>query len=151
MNPAYTHDEVIANFQALIDSWDFRFELRRLGIGAMHIMRRKHMLLELKGLLAGLWRLALARSFPEDGQQIFEGYLERCLSNPKSGKKAQAFVELARNYAEMLAMQGDADFSEVSRHLTSFLQLPESARKASILKLALDIRQMYNFIFERLI
>ena len=151
MNPAYTHEEVIANFQALIDSWDFRFELRRLGIGAMHIMRRKHMLLELKGLLAGLWRLALARSFPEDGQQIFEGYLERCLSTPKRGKTAQAFVERARQYAEMLAMHGDADFSEVSRHIISFLHLPETTQKSAVLKLALDIRQMYNFIFERLI
>ena len=151
MNPAYTYEEVIANFQALIDSWDFSADLKRLGIGAMHIIRRKQMLLEFKGLLAGLWRLALARSFPEDGQQIFEGYLERCLSNPKSGKKAQQFVDRARQYAEILAVHGDADFSEVSRHLTSFLQLPEAARKSSVLKLALDIRQMYNFIFERLI
>jgi hypothetical protein len=151
MNPAYTHEEVIANFQALIDSWDFNAALRQLGIKAMQIMHRKRMLLELRGLFAGLWRLALTRSFPEDGQQIFEGYLEYCLSSPKNGKYAQQFVERARQYAEMLALRGDTDFSEVSRHLTSFVLLPETTRKSVTLKLALDIRQMYNFIFERMI
>jgi hypothetical protein len=151
MIPVYTHEEVIANFQALIDSWDFNAELKKLGIGTMQVMRRKRMLLEFQGLFAGLWRLALARSFPEDGLQIFEGYLDRCLGNAKSGKKAEHLVERARQYAEMLALRGDTDFSEVSRHLTSFLHLSESARKRATLKLALDIRQMYNFIFERMI
>jgi hypothetical protein len=151
MKPVYTHEEVIANFQALIDSWDFKAELGRLGIGAMQIMRRKQMLLELKGLFAGLWRLALARSFPEDGRQIFEGYLQGCLSNPAKGNNARQLVERARQYAEMLALRGTADFSEVSRHLTSFLKLPESAHKGATLKLALHIRQMYNCIFERMI
>jgi hypothetical protein len=151
MNPAYTHEEVIANFQALIDSWDFNAALRQLGIKAMQIMHRKQMLLELRGLFAGLWRLALTRSFPEDGQQIFEGYLEYCLSSPKNSKYAQQLVERTRQYAEMLALRGDTDFSEVSRHLTSFVLLPEATRKSVTLKLALDIRQMYNFIFERMI
>ena len=151
MNPVYTHEEVIANFQALVESWDFDAEIKRLGIGAMQIMRRKRMRLEFKGLVAGLWRLALARSFPEDGQQIFEGYLERCLNQPKNGKQAQQFVERSRQYAEMLFLRGNTDFSEVSRHMTSFLKLPESARKGATLKLALEIRQMYNLIFERMI
>ena len=151
MNPVYTHEEIIANFQALIDSWDFKAELKQLGIGSMQIMRRKHMLLEFKGLFVGLWRLALARSFPEDGQQIFEAYLKSCLNSPASGKNAQQLVERACQYAEMLTLRGTADFSEVSRHLTSFLNLPETADKRTTLKLALDIRQMYNFIFERMI
>jgi hypothetical protein len=151
MKPVYTHEEVIANFQALVESWDFDVEIKRLGIGAMQIMRRKQMRLEFKGLMTGLWRLALTRSFPEDGRQIFEGYLERCLNQPKSGKKAQQMVERARQYAAMIALRGDTDFSEVSRHMTSFLDLPESARKGATLKLALEIRQMYNFIFERMI
>ena len=151
MNSVYTHEEVIANFQALVESWDFDVEIKRLGIGAMQIMRRKQMRLEFKGLMTGLWRLALTRSFPEDGLQIFEEYLARCLAPPKSGKKAQQMVERARQYAEMIALRGDTDFSEVSRHMTSFLDLPESARKGATLKLALEIRQMYNFIFERMI
>jgi hypothetical protein len=151
MKPVYTHEEVIANFQALVESWDFDVEIKRLGIGAMQIMRRKRMRLEFKGLMTGLWRLALTRSFPEDGLQIFEGYLARCLAPPKSGKKAQQMVERARQYAEMIALRGDTDFSEVSRHMTSFLDLPESGRKGATLKLALEIRQMYNFIFERMI
>ena len=151
MNSVYTPDEVIANFLALVESWDFDTEVKRLGIGAMQIMRRKRMRLEFKGLAAGLWRLALTRSFPEDGQIIFEGYLARCLEQPKGRKKAQQLVELSRQYAAMIALRGDTDFSEVSRHMTSFLDLHESARKGATLKLALEIRQMYNLIFERMI
>jgi hypothetical protein len=151
MKPVYTHEEVIANFRALIDSWDFDAELRRFGIGAMHIMRRRHMLLEYRGLFTGLWRLALTRSFPVDGWLIFEEYLAACLGKSKNSKKAQQYVERSRQYADMLTLRGDADFSEVSRHLVSFVRLPETARKSVILKLALDIRQMYNFIFERMI
>jgi hypothetical protein len=151
MNPAYTHEEVIANFLALIDSWDFGAELRRFGIGPMHIMRRRRMLLEFRGLFAGLWRLALTRSFPDDGQQIFEGYLEAAVIRAKNGEKAQRHVERARYYAKMLAVRGDTDFSEVSRHLASLVRLPEADHKSVTLKLALDIRQMYNFIFERMI
>jgi hypothetical protein len=151
MNPIYTHEEVIDNFQALLENWDFNTELKRLGISAIHIIRRKQVLLELKGLFAGLWRLALTRSFPEDGQQIFEGYMQRCLSNPKNARNGQQLVDRSRNYAEMIAVRCDADFSEVSRYLTSFLKLPESTRKSATLKLALNIRKMYNIIFERLI
>ena len=151
MNPVYTHEEVIDKFQALLENWDFNTELKRLGISAIHIIRRKQMLLELKGLFVGLWRLALTRSFPEDGQQIFEGYMERCVSKPKNAGKGQELVERSHKYVEMLAMHGDTDFSEVSRYLTSFLKLPESARKSATLKLALEIRKMYNIIFERLI
>ena len=151
MKPVYTQEEVIENFQALIDSWDFSAELRQLGIGPMQLMRRRQMLLEFRGLLAGLWRLALTRSFPEDGQQIFEGYLESCLQNPKNSHKARPFVERARQYAAMLAVRGDSDFSEVSRHVASFLKLSEVARKSTTFKLALDIRQMYTFVFDRMI
>jgi hypothetical protein len=151
MNPVYTHEEVIANFQALMDSWDFDAELRRFGIGAMHILRRRRMLLEFKGLFAGLWRLALTRSFPEDGRKIFEGYLEACVISSKNSKKALQLVERARYYAKMLAVRGDTDFSEVSRYLASLVHLPEADRKSITLKLALDIRQMYNVIFERMI
>ena len=151
MNSVYTHEEVIANFQALIGGWNFNAKLGQLGIGAMHVMRRRQMLLEFKGLFTGLWRLALMRSFPEEGRQIFEEYLERCLSNPKNEKSARQLVERSRQYADMLDLRGDTDFSEVSRHLTSFLHLPESAHKSAVLKLALDIRQMYNVIFERMI
>ena len=60
-------------------------------------------------------------------------------------------MDISRKYAEMIAVRGDTDFSEVSRHLSSFLKLPESASKSATLKLALEIRKMYTIIFERLI
>lgn len=150
MNPPYTHEEVVDNFRALLAGRDFGAEFRQLGIGALQFMRRKQMRLEFRGLFIGLWRLALTRSFPDDGEQIFERYLELCLNEGKKDAAAR-IVERARQYADMLALRGDTDFSEVSRHLTSFLQLPDAARKSVNLKVALEIRKTYNFIFQRMI
>jgi hypothetical protein len=151
MNPAYTQDEVIANFQAVMAGTDFSLQLRQLGIGAMQITRRKNMTLEFKGVFIGLWRLALARSFPDDGEEIFGNYLALCLKDAKKSGTTQQLVERARQYADMLLHLGDTDFSEASRHLASFLPLSDAARKKVTLKLALDLRRMYNFIFQRMI
>ena len=151
MNPNYTAEEVIANFQALIASQDFAIQLRQLGIGPLQIMRRKQMLLEFKALFIALWRLALARSFPDDGQDIFDAYLQTHSTDVAKSTNIVQVAERARQYADMLSLRGDTDFSEVSRHLLSFLKLAENERRSITLKLALDIRQMYNFIFERMI
>ena len=150
MNPAYTPNEVVENFQALIRSWDFSAQVKQLGIGPLQIMRRKQMLLEFRGLFVGLWRLALARSFPDDGEEIFELWLATC-SQERASKNTRLFVERARQYAEMLTLRGNTDFSEASRHVASFFPLSEEERKRAVLKISLDLRRIYNFIFERMI
>ncbi len=140
----------LENFQALLDDADFSLELELLGIRRMQFMRRRQMLRELRGLYAALWRLALGRSFPEDAENIFSAFLYQYLE-AHPDKQGRQTCERARQYWAMLEPTGDADFSSVARHLTSFSAQPEKETKAVTLRLALHIRKLYRFIFDRLI
>lgn len=143
-------EEALANFAVLLDDLDFTSELDLLGIGRMQFLRRKQMLIELRGLYAALWRLALGRSFPHEADEMFAVFLARYGEN-HAGKASAQIVERARQYWGMLEPAGDADFSDVSRHLTSFLEREQGEMPTLILKLALHIRSAYRFIFDRLI
>lgn len=145
-----TIEQAIANFSALIDDLDFTGELDLLGIGRFQFLRRKQMIIELRGLYTALWRLALARSFPHDADSMFEVFLER-YGRTHTGKLPVQIMERARQYWGMLEPAGDGDFSVVARHLSSFTERDDKARRPLILKLALHIRRAYRFIFERLI
>lgn len=138
------------NFAALLEDADFTVELELAGIGRFQFLRRRQMILELRGLHMALWRLALARSFPRDADAMFATFLHGYLTrHPDKGARQAA--ERARQYWGMLQPTGDADFNEVARHLTSFAERDEKARRTLTLKLALHIRGTYRFIFDRLI
>ncbi len=145
-----TVEEAIANFSALIDDFDFTGELDLLGIGRFQFLRRRQMIIELRGLYTAVWRLALGRSFPHDAANMFEIFLER-YGQAHTGKLATQIIERARQYWGMLEPAGDGDFSDVARHLSSFIEREEKDQRPLILKLALNIRRAYRFIFERLI
>lgn len=51
----------------------------------------------------------------------------------------------------MLEPRGDADFSEIARHLCSFSIQDPSQAKSINLKLVLHIRKIYKLVFDRLI
>lgn len=145
-----TIEEALANFAALLDDLDFTAELDLLGIGRFQFLRRKQMTIELRGLYTAIWRLALARSFPQDAENMFNVFLQR-YGQAHPGKLPTQIIERARQYWGMLEPAGDADFSEVARHLSSFIEREEKDQRPLILKLALHIRSAYRFIFERLI
>lgn len=143
-------EEALANFAALIDDLDFSAEFELMGIGRLQFMRRKQMQSELRGLYAALWRLALSHSFPQDADMMFTVFLRR-YGHGHAGKAASQVLERATQYWGMLEPAGDSDFSNVARHLASFLEREEKDQRPLILKLALQIRSAYRFIFERLI
>lgn len=145
----YTVEEVLDNFEALLLGTDFSNELAMLRVGRFSVMRRQ-MLRELRGLFAGLWHLALTRSFPDRAGELFDLFLERhAIRFP--GKEEEKFRQRARQYKEMLLGAGDKDFTAVSRHLLSFVRQDEAGFKAMSLRMALHLRSTYTFIFERLI
>ena len=130
-------DATLDKFAALLADADYVQELEIL-------------ITELTGLYMALWRLALGRSFPQDADRMFAMFLERYgRGNP--GRRSAHILERAREYWSMLAPQGDADFSPVARHLTSFSTRDAAHAKSMDLKLVLHIRKFYNLIFERLI
>lgn len=135
------------NFAALLDDADFTIELELTGVGRFQFMRRRQMHLELRGLYMALWRLALSRSFPADADAMFATFLHGYLTRHPDAKVA----ERARQYWGMLQPTGDANFYDVARHLTSFAERDEKTQRTLTLKLALHIRQVYGFIFDRLI
>lgn len=140
----------LANFAVLLDDLDFGAELEMMGITRLQFLRRKRMLIELRGLYAALWRLALGRSFPQGADHMFATFLER-YGMQHAGKQTGQIVERASQYWGMIEPGGDSDFTSVARHLVSFLERDGNERRPLVLKLALHIRGAYRFIFERLI
>lgn len=146
----YTTEEVTANFVALLNDADFSQELALFKVGKFQFMRRRQLLLEFRALYIALWRLALASSFPVDGEHIFQYFLqEYAATHP--GMNTSRLLTRGQQYAEILLADGDKNYTGISLHILSFVSLNEKDRKAKSLRLALSIRQLYNFIFDRLI
>lgn len=138
------------NFLALLRDADFSQELAMLKVGKFQFLRRRQLLLEFRALYIGLWRLALARSFPVDGQDIFDAFISGYASTHKD-TATQRLLTRGQQYAEILLAEGDRNYTHISQHILSFGTLDEKDLKAMSLRLALAIRQMYTFIFDRLI
>lgn len=142
--------EALENFAALLDGADFTAELELMGIGRMQFMRRRQMLVEWRGLYMALWRLALDSSFPQDAERMFTAFLHSYhAAHPD--KVSSRIMERAREYWGMLQPRGDADFSDVARHLCSFSVRDEKQARSLTLRLVLHIRKAYKIIFDRLI
>ena len=142
--------EALENFAALLDDADFTAELELMGIGRMQFMRRRQMLVEWRGLYMALWRLALASSFPQDAERMFATFL-RSYHAAHPDKLGSRIMERAQEYWGMLQPKGDADFSDVARHLGSFSVQDEKQARSLTLRLVLHIRRAYKIIFYRLI
>ena len=145
-----TMRQALDNFMALYEDADFTVELAYLGVGRMQFLRRRQMLLELRGLYMALWRLALARSFPQDADLMFDTFLREYAAKNRD-RASDRVLTRGREYWGMLEPMGDGDFSDVARHLTSFFAKTEMGDKSVNLKLVLHIRKLYKHIFDRLI
>lgn len=143
-------DMALDNFAVLIDDFDFRAELELLGIGRMQFLRRKQMLIELRGLYIALWRLGLGRSFPRYADDMFTIFLRR-YTRRHGDKTGSQISERATQYWGMILPHGDGNFNDIAAHIISFLPIAPKDPRALTLKIALRIRSAYCFIFERLI
>jgi len=150
LSPAYTIEEVVGNFQVLLEHMDFKKELTLFGVTQIRFLLRHKLKTEWKILMFALWRLALERSFPHDGQLIFDTFLERCTAN-LSLKQAKKFTERVRTYVENLQLHGDTDFMPAGERLLSLIKPTAVADPALQLRVALHIRSLYTLIFDRLI
>lgn len=140
----------LEKFTLFLEETDFALDLELLGIGRLQFMRRRQMLVELRGLYMGLWRLALDSSFPQDADDIFAAFLQRYqLTHPD--KVSQQVLERAQGYWGMLQAKGLTDFSDIARHLWSFSEQEEKDKRAMTLRLVLHFRTVYKMIFDGLI
>jgi hypothetical protein len=141
--------QAMNNFAVLLDDTDFAAELEIMGIGRLQFMLRRRMLMEWRGLYMALWRLALAHSFPDDANGIFAAFLQMMRTTHQDKQFAQS-IERAGEYWAMLAPGNGADFSPAARHLASFFDQDDMQSRSMSLRLALHIRNVYTFIFDRL-
>lgn len=153
-NVPYTIDEIIKNFIALMKDMNFSQELSLLGISRFHFIKRKIALQHIQALTTGLWQLALQRSFPLEYEKIFSEYLSTLYKqHPKYKKSSSAskFQKIIISYVSLLELHKDTNFTDVSSHLIKTVNFSAANNKALQLKLALAIRDIYNFLFQRLI
>lgn len=141
----------LENFSALLYGMDFNLELNMLGLKRLLFWRRQRFRNEFRALTIGLWRLALARSFPAHWQRIFDVFLQHWLDGMDNPEKARAFEEKVHNYIVLLDKKRESDFTEVGARLVDLLKLPEKNAVSLRLRLALHIRSLYTLVFDRLI
>lgn len=142
---------LVRNFTAILDDMDYRPALDILGVGTFQFTRRKLLTREFRALYTGLWRLALMRSFPTRHAELFQAFMESEAARCKDPRQAAASAELVLQYVDKLREHGDADFSDVARHILSLLEFDETRTRAMILKLALHLRRVYTYFFDRLL
>ena len=147
----YSAEEVIRNFEALLDSLDFKSELLELGIGSLQLGRRKKALRELNALSIGLWHLALQRSFPEAGADFFARFRETSPRLVGSGKEPGLLQSRVGIYVDLLKDKKETDFLPVASYLAEVLALDAEDMRRLRLKVSLITRSMYKLIFDRLV
>lgn len=143
-------EHALNNFASYLETADYASVLDFMGIGKLQFLARKQMVSELQGLYTALWRLALARSFPENAEAMFREFLAKYPSEHPDKNSSKA-MERAAQYWGMLEPGGDADFNEAARHLISFLVKYRENPRSLTLKIALHLRKTYCTIFDHLI
>ncbi len=146
--------KVVENFSTLLNELDFSQQLKILNIGKLNIRKKNLAYQDMLALSIVLWRLALQSTFPSDYEHIFELYLtkrrEQAISKKEQVKQLR-FQLIIRAYVDLLETQGNSNFTEISSYLIKKIK-PSSSNYESIrLKLALSIRNIYSFFFQRLI
>ncbi len=144
-------DQAAQHAFIMLSELDFFEEFQLLQVKRFHIMKRKILTREFNALYLALWRFALLRSFPNNSQEIYDTFLTLSPSWLEKNKDKNLILETAELYYEKLGERGLEDFSEIARHILSFVQYKEDKMKAFQLRLTLIIRSRYSFFFEHLI
>lgn len=143
--------ELVRNFTAMLDDMNYRPALDILGVGSFQFTRRRLIMAEFRALYVGLWRLALMRSFPTRHAELFQAFMEEQAARCKNRRQAAMTAELVLQYVDKLSEHGDADFSDVARHILSLMEFDETQTRAMVLKLALHFRRVYTYFFDHLL
>ena len=147
----YTAEEIVQNFQALLESLDFKNELSELGIGSMQVLRRKKTLRELRALSIALWGLALQKSFPNDAGEFFVHYAETDPVLTAKGRGPQQLRQRLEEYIQLLDVKKEKDFLPIAGHLAEKITIKSKDLPRTRLKLSLIIRNLYNLVFSKLV
>lgn len=148
--PLYTKEGVLKHFEEVLGSLELKQQIAELGCGMNSFFTKSRSLTEFTAMSIGLWKLALERSFPNEAEDFFTEFLTSSASLGKGKKRAQ-MLELVREYDVLFAPQKTDDFTAVAQHMADNLANATADRKALQLRLSLNIRKLYQTIFNHLI
>lgn len=126
-------------------------ELQSLGIGRFSVIKRARAKRHLIAVSIALWHVALEKSFPNDADTFYERFT--ATYPPITGERGSAkkLRELVSRYDELIAEKKDGDFTGVADTLVATLRLQEEDKRRQQLRISLQIRTLFEFIFEKLI
>jgi hypothetical protein len=147
---AYSPQEVVERYEAVLESINFLHELTELDCGLDSLFKRSRSLVEIKAMHVALWKLALERSFPEEADNFFSYFMEHSSTLGK-GKKRIKMQQIINIYLDLFAPQKIADFTPIARYMAEKLTKNMENQKTVLLKLSLGMRRFYQTIFDHLI
>ncbi len=147
----YSAEEVHQNFQALLDSLDFRTELAELSIPWYAFKQKKKTLREFKVLSIALWSLALQRSFPQEAEEFFSSYRQSAPFLNANTPESKMLQNRLNIYIDLLRDKKDADFVPIATYIAEILALTSEDSSKLRLKVSLITRTLYNLIFNKLV
>lgn len=147
----YSADEVVQRFISLYDCMSFREQLDELGFGRFQFSRRAKARREYKALCIAMWHLALHKSFPQDADNFYTMFCQTFPEVAGKGKKAVRMQGRVNIYIDLLHSKKDSDFMPVASYFAEVLRLEETDVARLRLKLSLTMRNLYNYIFDKLV
>lgn len=147
----YTAQEVGRTFAELLATFDFKAEMFGLGIGRFAILKRVTAKRHLTAISIALWHIALEKSFPNNAEAFFSHFTETYppLMGGKGG--AKKLRDLVIHYDALIAKKKDSDFTTVADTLVETLNIAETDKRRQQLRLSLQVRAIFELIFNKLI
>lgn len=138
---------VAREFKELFANFDFSYEFQIMQIKPFQLRLRKNLKKEFQCFYVALWHLALQRSFPNDYEEIFSLFL---IDFAQKDTDRANKIEHINAYVEKLNSPSDNSFSHIAMHFLSFTTHEDKILPTITLKIALHLRKVYTFIFEKL-
>ena len=146
----YSSEEIIKNFLSIYAALDFRSEIADMNIGFLQFAKNRVAIQEMHALSIALWEIALEKSFPEDCADFFTDFLEKAEFLQSTSKEGARLRNRLGIYRDLLYKGKDSNFFPVAQYLVEILAIKDKDIPSIRLKLSLNIRTLYHFIFERL-
>ncbi len=141
-----TPEKLVENFEALLAEADLPGFLELMGVGRFSLKRKREMGRLFSALCVGIWHLALAQAIPDTCEEAYRRY---CDSLWASMRDADAYLVLLSDIASHLPGCGREDFTPAARELLKRAGREES--QASLVGLALFMRQLYEYFFNQIL
>ena len=147
----YNADEVIANFERLLATLDFKAEMHEMGVGTLQWLLRAKVRREFTALSIAFWKLALEKSFPDQAEAFFAEYRSRSPLLTGSSRQAKQMNVCLDACLDILVPKKETDFSPVALHLATIFYPKKADTKRVQLRLSLNARSLYSLIFNNLV